>query len=147
MGKVSEDSKQRDGLLSEEYKTFHKTTEVALEDLRGKIEGDDSAVEERLSKMAAQMFEKVSEEVASKEKLWNGISASIGEKMKEKVKEGMEKAEERVKKLIEKMKEELREEAKQRDLMIEGGAQAFTLGVEKRLKKVMEANEEHQKKL
>ena len=88
---------------------------------------------------------KVSED--TKQKMWSGISASIGEKMKEEVKEGMEKAEERIKKLIEKMKEELREEAKQRDLMIEGGAQAFTLGVEKRLKKVVEANEEHQKRL
>lgn len=53
MGKVAEDSKQRDALLSEEYKTFHKTTETALGDMRGKIEVDDSAVEERLSKMAA----------------------------------------------------------------------------------------------
>lgn len=43
-------------------------------------------------------------------------------------------------KYIEKMKEELREEAKQRDLMIEGGSQAFTLGVEKRLKKLVESS-------
>lgn len=90
--------------------------------------------------MAAQMFEKVNEEVANKEKLWDGISATLNEKTKEEVKEGVEKSQERIMKYIEKMKEELREEAKQRDLMIEGGSQAFTLGVEKRLKKLVESS-------
>ncbi len=120
---------------------MNRNAEVALADLKGKVEGDDSAVEERLSKLAAGMFERLSGELATKEKEWAEERRVVEGRMRTEVKETVDEAMAGIVKEMGKLSGELREEAKQRDLMIEGSSQAFTLGVEKRIRKSVEASE------